>query len=154
MREFIVLRRQMIVRWRRRRPLGLRAIALLLMARVCLVPPAALSGEIPPELTAAVAVAEADGLALFKAVQQFKAPTPEAAKDARNRISNFCDFDYKATLASLSGATAIYFLLAETARSDEIVFGRHFKVAGAHVTESTNACYKLGPVPRIAVAAC
>jgi hypothetical protein len=127
-------------------------VTAILIAFGCAPSLAAAGGEIPKEFAAAVGVAEKDGRAIFEAARQSKPPARPAIGDARKQISNFCDFDYRPILVSLHGKTAIYFL-AQSSASDEIIVGRHFKVVGAKVTESTKACFTLGRVPANAVAA-
>jgi hypothetical protein len=108
--------------------------------------------ETPPELVAAVKAAEADGAALFEATQRPVAVDPQDVSKARGMISNFCKFDYKPTAVSLRGRRAIYFL-AQSSRPGDIVFGRHFKVAGATVSASTGTCFNGGTPPANALAA-
>jgi hypothetical protein len=127
--------------------------ATTLLALGFLLPSLAATGaEIPKELTAAVATAEADGRAVFLASQQSKPLAERAVTDARKQISNFCDRDYRPIPVSIQGKTTVYFL-AESPRPEEIVFGRHFKVTGAKITASSNTCTTSGPLPANAVAA-
>ena len=127
------------------------AAAIFVVLGLLLPSLAAAGAEVPKELAAAVGVAEKDGRTLFEAARQSVAPNERAVSDAHKQISNFCAFDYRPILVSRNGRTAIYFL-AQSSAPDEIIVGRHFKVAGAKVTDSTNSCFTLGRYPANAVA--
>jgi len=92
---------------------------------------------------AAVMTAEADGLALFKASQNPEVLDAQTISEARSRIANFCDFDYRPVRVMLHGEPAIFFL-AKSSQPNDIIFGRHFKVVGTKVFASTKTCFNAG----------
>ena len=110
------------------------------------------AAELPQKLSSAVRAAEADGLSLFKASGQPRTIDNPAIEDARRKITNFCEFDYAPVVISRGGVPVIYFLARPT-RSEDIIFGRHFKVVGSDVTTSTRTCFNAGPPPANAAAA-
>jgi hypothetical protein len=110
------------------------------------------AAEIPKELADAVVAAETDGRAVFEAARRPEPATGPVISNARKQISNFCNFDYRPIQVSLQGKTTIYFL-AQSSSPDEIIVGRHFKVVGPKVAESTKSCFTLGRVPANAAAA-
>ncbi|MGJ4947683.1 hypothetical protein [Bradyrhizobium sp. HKCCYLS20291] len=125
------------------------AIALIALG-LLFAPLVAPAAEVPKELAAAVAAAEKDGRALFEAARG-PVPAEQAVNEARKRIANFCAYGYRPVVVSLHGKSAVYFL-GRSSQPEEIVFGRHFKVVGAKVIQSTNACVTSGPIPPNAVA--
>ena len=110
------------------------------------------AAELPQKLSSAVRAAEADGLSLFKASGQPRTIDNPAIEDARRKITNFCEFDYAPVVISRGGVPVIYFLARPT-RSEDIIFGRHFKVVGSDVTTSTRTCFNAGPPAANAAAA-
>ena len=100
----------------------------------------AYAADIPDDLKADVALAQARGAALFETAKTFEPtddtkPTIEAA---RSLISDFCDFKYRPIVVQESASQLVYFV-AE--KNNDIVMGRHYRVEGARVTPSTNSCF-------------
>lgn len=106
--------------------------------------------DVPKELDSVAKTAENEGAALYFATQN---PAPKEDSDidmAKSRISDFCNFKYKAVPVMLQGKMAIFFL-AQPPDSGGIVFGRHYKVSGSNVTASTKSCFNIPPAPPGAV---
>ena len=110
------------------------------------------ASELTEEQSAAVSGAETQGRALYAAAAKTDtaaAGTDEIVKKARSRISDFCDFKYRAVVVGTSDSPIVYFL-AQPARASDIILGRHYKVVGETVTPSTKSCFAL-PLPPNAV---
>lgn len=103
----------------------------------------ALCLEIPEDLTSEVIEARKNGKILFNIYSKGPAKDKEILKkidEAKNKITDFCDFEYKAYALSSKQDIIIYFI-AEPPSQDYIVFGRHYKVAKGVVIPSTKSCF-------------
>lgn len=125
---------------------GTLTSVMLSAGALCLPSLQAHAETFPQELNAQVSAAEADGLALFKADQQGAKPNEKDLANAQGKISDFCSNKYKPILVSKRGEKAIY-LLAQPQLSDNLVFGRHYKLVGQKVIVSTKGCVEFGNSP-------
>jgi hypothetical protein len=97
---------------------------------------------IPQEYVEAVRKAEADGLALYETEQKGLAFDDKAVADAKGQVATFCDFPYKPVRVTENGQEVLY-LLGQAQQDNEMVVGRHFRIAGADVQPSTRSCLTL-----------
>ncbi|GAA5170117.1 hypothetical protein [Viridibacterium curvum] len=86
------------------------------------------------------------GLLLFNAVTNGAPIEAQLVEAAKSKITEFCDFQYQSTQISIAGQPTLFFL-AKSPIEGSIVFGRHYKVAGATVTPSTVSCFATQPGP-------
>lgn len=105
--------------------------------------PAGYAADIPEEYLEAVHHAEAEGSALYDADMKGSAANQEQIADAKTRISSFCDFSYIPVRVTENGEDVLFFL-AQPRSDAEIVVGRHFRVAGTEVQQSTRSCLAVG----------
>jgi hypothetical protein len=103
------------------------------------------AADIPQEYVEAVHSAEVAGLALYEAeLKELKgsAEDDKAVAEAKSQISTFCDFPYKPVRVTENEQEVLY-LLGQTQHDNEMVVGRHFRIAGADVQPSTRSCLTL-----------
>jgi hypothetical protein len=116
--------------------------AAVLLAIGNTLPVSVFAADIPQEYAEAVRKAEADGLALYEAELKGSSGDDKALAEAKSRISTFCDFPYKSVRVTENGQEVLY-LLGQTQHDNEMVVGRHFRIAGADVQPSTRSCLTL-----------
>jgi hypothetical protein len=97
------------------------------------------AADIPQEYVEAVHSAEVAGLALYEAELKGSAEDDKAVAEAKSRISTFYDFSYKPVRVTENGQEVLY-LLAQAQHDNEMVVGRHFRIAGADVQPSSRSC--------------
>jgi hypothetical protein len=100
------------------------------------------AADIPQEYTAAIHDAEAEGLALYQAELKGSAENDKAVAEAKSRISTLCDFPYVPVRVTENGQEVL-FLLAQAYGGNDMIVGRHFRIAGTDVQPSTRSCLML-----------
>jgi hypothetical protein len=101
------------------------------------------AADIPQEYVEAIRSAEAEGLALYEADIKGAAVNDKDVAEAKSRISTFCDYSYLPVRVTENGQ-GVLFLLAQPRGDNEMVVGRHFRIAGADVQPSTRSCLTVG----------
>ncbi len=126
------------------------ATTLIVGALVCLHAGVAnakdTSSAIPAEFADATAMAEREGRALHDADLAGAVAADSAVASARSLIHNWCDLTYKSIPVTEDGTTRLYFIGSD-AKSRGVAVGRHFRVDGDRVLDSTVTCLTLVPPP-------
>jgi hypothetical protein len=109
----------------------------------------AFGAGIPAEFTDEIRAAEQSGKILYDVVQ--RNPDGESAQNenlqkAREKVTDFCDLEYRAYNVSIGPEQAVYFI-ATPPEKGHIVFGRHYKVYKNAVVASTKSCFVSPPAP-------
>lgn len=104
------------------------------------------ASELTEAQSAAVRDAETQGRALYAAAAKTDtaAGNDDIVKKAWARISDFCDFKYRAVVVGPS----VYFL-GQPAAANDVIFGRHYKVVGETVMPSTKSCFVQSMPPNV-----
>ncbi len=97
----------------------------------------------PQEYVEVIRSAEAEGLALYEADLKGAAANDKDLAEAKSRISAFCAYPYLPVRVTENGQDVL-FLLAQPRSDNEMVVGRHFRIAGADVQPSTRSCLTVG----------
>jgi hypothetical protein len=98
---------------------------------------------IPTDLLSEITVARTNGVALYSeylASHSVADADLGLVEDAKKMVKNFCDISYRAVTMNSKPEQTVYFI-GEVAENDSIVFGRHFKVVGQNISQSTKACH-------------
>lgn len=104
------------------------------------------AAEISPEPATAIAEAEELGRLLFDAEVQGQPVDEVVATNARSKVNDFCDFEYKVIPVLVKGQPHV-FLIAQPSNPGMIVFGRHYRVSGQLAIPSTKSCLAVPPGP-------
>jgi hypothetical protein len=113
--------------------------AAVLLAVVNTLPGPVFAADVPQQYAEAIRQAEADGLSLYEAEVKASAENDKAVAEAKSQISTFCDFPYKPVRVAENGQEVLY-LLGQTPHDNEMVVGRHFRIAGSDVQPSSRSC--------------
>ena len=112
----------------------------------------AFSLDIPLDLTNEINDAMDSGKLLFDIYSKGPAQQSKEIDEAKNKIQDFCDFEYKPYIVKATGGDIVYFI-AETPQEGAIVFGKHFKIVKNQVVTSTTSCFATQPPPENVVGA-
>ena len=99
--------------------------------------------DVPKELADDVTEAMLNGENLYDVY--LKGPVKEygileLVDKAKDKIEDFCDFEYKAYTIDSEEGHIIYFI-AEPPSQDQIAFGRHYKLIKDTIIPSTKTCF-------------